>query len=105
MAAELRKMLDRGIRARNRGNYGGERSDDSRLGPLESQSARLKAKRPFRSVQDKPLQTSYIGDYSQRKTFAETAVQMMKMMIRAATSTACADHVSPLQIPCSSETA
>jgi hypothetical protein len=105
MAAELWQMLDRGISAGNRGNYGGERSGDSRLGPLESQSARLKASRPFRSVQDKPLQTSYIGDYSQRKIFAETAVQMMNTMMSAATSTTWADHLSPLQIPCSSETA
>jgi hypothetical protein len=37
--------------------------------------------------------------YSQRNTFAESAVQTKKTTASAATSPACADHVSPFQIP------
>ena len=43
--------------------------------------------------------------YSQRNTFAESAVQMTKTTARAATSPTCADHVSPIQIPWRSATA
>ena len=43
--------------------------------------------------------------YSQRKTFAESAVQTRKTRASAATSLKNADHGSPFQIPPSRETA
>ena len=43
--------------------------------------------------------------YSQRKTFAESAMQTTKTTASAATSPRCADHASPFQMPCSSDTA
>ena len=43
--------------------------------------------------------------YSQRKTFAESAVQTRNTRASAATSPKCADHGSPCQIPASRETA
>lgn len=43
--------------------------------------------------------------YSQRNTFAESAVQTTNTTTSPATSPLCADHASPLQIPCSKETA
>ena len=43
--------------------------------------------------------------YSQRNTFAESAVQTANMTARAATSLVCADHASPFHIPWSSDTA
>jgi hypothetical protein len=43
--------------------------------------------------------------YSQRNTFAESAVQTAKTTASAATSPTCADHVSPFQIPWSRGTA
>jgi|SRR5580693_1333604 hypothetical protein len=43
--------------------------------------------------------------YSQRNTFAESAVQTTKTTANAATSPTCADHASPFQIPWSRGTA
>ncbi len=43
--------------------------------------------------------------YSQRNTFAESAVQTANTTTRAATSPMCADHASPFQMPWSSATA
>ena len=37
--------------------------------------------------------------YSQRNTFADSAVQKKKNAASAATSPTCADHASPFQIP------
>ena len=45
------------------------------------------------------------SNYSQRKTFAESAVQTRHTTASAAMSLMCADHASPIQIPCSSDTA
>ncbi len=39
--------------------------------------------------------------YSQRKTFAESAVQTTNTTVSAMISPTCADHASPLQIPSS----
>src|ERR1022692_4384168 len=44
-------------------------------------------------------------NYSQRNTFAESAVQTANTTTRAATSPRWADHASPFQIPWSSDTA
>ena len=44
-------------------------------------------------------------DHSQRKTFAESAVKMAKMIASAATSPRWADQGSPIHMPWSSETA
>ena len=43
--------------------------------------------------------------YSQRNTFAESAVQIANTTTSAATSPMCADHASPFKIPSRSETA
>jgi hypothetical protein len=43
--------------------------------------------------------------YSQRNTFAESAVHTMNPRTRATMSRACVHHASPFQIPSSSETA
>jgi hypothetical protein len=47
----------------------------------------------------------FISSYSQRKTFAESAVQTINPRIRAVTSRTWADHASPFQIPSRSDTA
>ena len=43
--------------------------------------------------------------YSQRNTFAESAVQIAKTTTSAATSPMCVDHASPFRIPSRSDTA
>jgi hypothetical protein len=43
--------------------------------------------------------------YSQRKTFAESAVQTANTTVNATISPRCADHASPFKIPSSRETA
>jgi hypothetical protein len=48
---------------------------------------------------------AFFRGYSQRKTFAESAVQTANTTASAATSPTWADHASPFQIPWSSGTA
>ena len=45
------------------------------------------------------------GNYSQRNTFAETAVQIANTTTSATMSPMCADHASPFRIPSRSDTA
>src|ERR1700679_1311459 len=53
----------------------------------------------------KSLRRSSTSRYSQRNTFAESAVHTANTAASAATSPKCARHGSPFQIPSSSDTA
>jgi hypothetical protein len=52
-----------------------------------------------------PTRWKIWSDYSQRNTFAESAVQATNTRTRAAMSPTWTDHASPFQIPWSSDTA
>ena len=70
----------------------------SKMGMSESRSAscRLGVEEDFEGFEN---------CYSQRNTFAETAVHTINATASAVRSRACADHASPFQIPSSSDTA